>query len=246
MANFWKHVNKIIKEADIIIEVLDARMVEKSRNIEIEEKVERAGKKLLFVINKSDLVPEKSLNFWKKIMKPCIFISSSEKSGTTILKKKILEMARGEELVVGILGYPNVGKSSMINALSGRGSARTSSWSGFTKGVQKIKVDSKIMLLDSPGVFPYKEKDPYKHSLTGAIDFSQLKDPETVAEKFIMNHKILVLKFYGLDKGLTDPDDIIEALAFHMRFLLKGKRADRERTARALMKDWQSGKLKLN
>jgi len=244
MANFWKHVNKIIKEADIVIEVLDARMVDKSRNVEIEEKVDRAGKKLLFVINKADLVGEENLGRWKRILKPCIFISSAEKKGTTILKKKILEMSRGKEVTVGILGYPNVGKSSMINALSGRGSARTSSWSGFTKRVQKIKVDSKIMLLDSPGVFPYKEKDPYKHSLTGAIDFSQLKDPETVAEKFIIDHKEMVKKFYKLDDALDDAEEILEALAFHMKFLLKGKRADIERTARALMKDWQSGKLK--
>src|SRR3989344_8471730 len=139
MPSFWRHVNKVLVNSDIIIEVLDARMIEETRNMEIEEKIERLGKKILYVITKCDLADIKKLEEERKRLRPSVFISSTEKLGTTILKKKILELCHGERVVVGVVGYPNVGKSSLINALSGRGSARTSAQSGFTKGLQKIR-----------------------------------------------------------------------------------------------------------
>ncbi|MBU0456963.1 MAG: 50S ribosome-binding GTPase [Nanoarchaeota archaeon] len=185
MASFWKHVNKVLREADIIIEVLDARLIEETRNEEIEKKIKVQGKIILYVINKCDLVNVNQLYGIKKTLKPSVFISSRDHLGTTILKKKILELSRGEKVTVGVLGYPNVGKSSLINALSGKGSARTSSESGYTKGVQKIRVDNKILLIDSPGVFPRKEKDAIKHGKTGAIDFAKIKDAEHVALNII-------------------------------------------------------------
>ncbi len=62
MANFWKHVNNVLQEAEIIIEVLDARMVDETRNIELENKVKRFNRKILYVFNKCDLVNRKSLD----------------------------------------------------------------------------------------------------------------------------------------------------------------------------------------
>ena len=241
MAQFWKHVNKVIKEAEIIIEVLDARLIEESRNQELEDKIEKMGKTILYVINKSDLVGKKNVEKYKRFLKPCIFISSKDKQGTTILKKKILELSRGNAVTVGVVGYPNVGKSSLINSLSGRGAARTSTRSGFTKGVQKIRVDNKIMILDTPGVFPYKEKDQFKHGKTGAIDYSQLKDPEIVALKFIIENKDMIKKHYNLESD--DPEDILEEIAYKLKRLLKGNKPDLESTSRALLKDWQTGKM---
>lgn len=88
MPSFWKHVNRVIKQADLIIEVLDARLVRESRNTEIEEKVKRLGKKILFVVNKCDLVSKGRMHQVKKILQPSIFISSREHLGTTLLKKK--------------------------------------------------------------------------------------------------------------------------------------------------------------
>ena len=179
----------MLREADIIIEVLDARFVGETRNLEIESKAERSGKIILYVLNKCDLADLKKVKEETSKLSPSVFISSKEKLGTTILKKKILELSHGEKVTVGVLGYPNVGKSSLINALTGRGSARTSAESGFTKGLQKIRVDSKIMLIDTPGVFPKEEKDIVKHGKISAIDYGKIKDPEYVALRIIEEEK---------------------------------------------------------
>ena len=244
MASFWVHENDVIEKADIVIEVLDARMIKETRNIEVEHKVREAKKILLYCINKSDLVGKEKTQKLSHFLKPGVFISSRDKLGTTILKKKILELSHGKPCVVGVLGYPNVGKSSVINALSGRGAARTSSQSGFTKGLQKVKVDNKIMLIDTPGVFPYGEKDAFKHTLTGSIDAAQLRDPEQMALRFIEQKMDIVKAHYDLPDEMDDLDDILEEIAIKLKLFNTGKTPDIVRASRRLLQDWQMGKLR--
>lgn len=241
MPSYWKHVKKVVREADIIIEVLDARMIKETRNQEIEWKVEKAGKRILYAINKCDLVTKQKMEKMKRKLKPSVFISSTEHLGTTLLKKKILELSRGEDVIVGILGYPNVGKSSLINALAGKGKAKTSAESGFTKGMQKIRVDKKIVLLDTPGVFPSKEKDEAKHGKTGAVDHAKIKDPEYAVLKLIDEEPERIQRHYKIFED--DPEILIEKIAFKLRKLQKGGKPDIEATARRILKDWQSGKI---
>ena len=242
MVSFWKHVNGVLRQADLIIEVLDSRMIEESRNYEIEEKIKRSGKQILYVINKCDLVDAQALTPWKKILNPCIFISSRYHLGTTLLKKKILEISKGEQVIVGVVGYPNVGKSSLINALAGRSKARTSPQSGFTKGMQKIKVDSRIELLDTPGVLPDKEKDMHKHMMIGAIDHGQIKDPETAALGLIQHEKEAVLRYYQIEGD--DPEEILEKIALKLKKVIKGGEPDIDSVSRLILKSWQLGKIR--
>ncbi len=243
MPSFWRHVNRVLQDADLLIEVLDARLIEQTRNKEIEKKVEKAGKKLLFVINKCDLVDIATLRQEKKDLHPAVYISSTDKLGTTILKKKILELSRGEPVVVGVLGYPNVGKSSLINALSGRKAALTSPHSGFTKGVQKIRIGTKITLLDTPGVFPYKEKDEVLMAKHGSVDYSKIKNPEVAALELIRDYKELFMKHYGLKT--EDLDEMLEELAFKTNKLQAKGKPDVDAAARMVLKDWQTGKIKM-
>ena len=163
--NFWRVVKKVIDESDILLLVMDSRMVAESRNHEIEVKVAAAHKPLIYVINKADLVEKESLEKWKKVLKPCVFISATMHLGGSYLREEIQKHAPSGEFKVGVLGYPNTGKSSIINALKGRSSASVSSQSGHTKGEQKLRAGGKIILLDTPGVIPFGEKDKLKHAM---------------------------------------------------------------------------------
>ena len=86
MPSFWRHVNLVLKESEIVIEVLDARHINETRNVEIEKKIEKYGKKILYVINKCDLVSKKELQASKRKLHPSVFISSKDHLGTTINK----------------------------------------------------------------------------------------------------------------------------------------------------------------
>lgn len=241
MTGFWDIVNDVIREADIILEVLDARFPEETRNREIEDKVKAAGKILIYVVNKCDLVEKKLLEQKKKELKPSVFVSSKKRYGMTILLHMLKRYAEKEKIIVGVLGYPNTGKSSVINALKGRKSAKVSSESGFTKAKQLIKVANNIYLLDTPGVYPYMEKDSLKHALIAAVDYSKVKDPEDTALKLIEAAKEKFERHYNL-KAKT-AEELLEKIALKFKHIRKGGIADTERAARAILKDWQKGRI---
>ena len=246
-SSFWEIVNKVLGKSDIILEVLDARVPDQTRNKEIEDKAKRLGKTVIYVINKSDLIPKKTAESIKSKLKPAVFISSLKHHGTTILLHEIIKIAnqkypKKERITVGVLGYPNVGKSSVINALKGRSSAPSSSNSGYTKHEQLIKVTNKIYLIDTPGVFPFMEKDELKHVLTSSINPAKLKDPETAALMLIQKLSGKIEKFYGVEP-CEDADETLEKIAISRKKLKKGNQPDTAAMAKIIVEDWQKGKI---
>lgn len=242
MTQFWKVVNEVIARSDIILEILDARFPELSQNEELEEKVKRADKQLIYVINKCDLVPKESVEKWKRVLKPSVFVSTKMMYGTTILRDKILRYSKNDKVTVGVVGYPNTGKSSVINALKGKKSAPTSSVSGFTKGLQMVKVDNRIMILDTPGVLPFKEQDEVKHALLGSKSMAQIKDPEYVASKLIELHIETIIHHYKISNP-KNGDHALELIAQSHSMIKKGGVPDTIRSAKKVLDDWQTGKI---
>lgn len=245
MANYWRIVNRVIADADLLLLVLDARLVDETRNVEIEDKVRRYNKPLIYVVTKSDLVGKKEAEAAARALNPSVFISATKHLGTTKLRQRILiESKRAgierRAVKVGVLGYPNVGKSSLINALKGRKSASTSILSGHTKGVQKIKADRRIILLDTPGVIPYKENTAMKHAFIGTLDFTKIKEPDRVVGQLMHHFPGRIEGFYGVAAD-EDPEVVLEAIAVKKKILKKGNKPDIMRIATMIIKDWQKG-----
>lgn len=242
MPSFWNVVKKVIDEADIILFILDARFIEQTRNKEIEAKIEKSGKPLIYVLNKCDLANQYELEKVKKTMKNTVFVSSTEFLGQTILRDKLRSLTRGEDSVVGIVGYPNVGKSSVINMLAQKGKARMSSSSNFTKGKQYIRISANIKLIDSPGVLSYKETDETQLAITGARSAEQIKDPESAALRIIEEHTKRVADHYKVQED--DCDEMLETIALKRNRILSGGVCDIDKMSRELIRDWQEGKIK--
>jgi ribosome biogenesis GTPase A len=240
MVNFWLMVDKVIDRSDVVLEVLDARVPHESRNIELEERVKKKGKKLLYVLNKCDLASPALLEKAKKDLHPSVFVSSRKHLGTTILRNKILSMGSKDKVMVGVCGYPNTGKSSLINALSGRSKTKTSPESGFTKAIQLASA-GRIMMIDTPGVVPHGDKDEVLLAMIGAKDASRVKDPDVPILRIMEIYPRKVSEFYNVP--VSDPDTMLESIAKKSGRLFKGGEPDTEATARMMLRDWQTGKF---
>lgn len=251
MVSFWKIVDRAIMDSDVVLEVIDARLPELSRNAAAEDKVRRMKKPLIIVLNKCDLISqEKAEKLKKNIKEKTIFVSSTQYHGIKILREEILKAVnfKKEEITVGIMGYPNVGKSSVINALSG-GGARVSSKAGYTRGVQKIKAGASMMLLDTPGIIDLEKKDEITMGVLGAKNSTHLKDPLSVAEKIIgmiLSEKSdTIKKTYQIEYDTDDTYEILLQIGARLNFKRKGNEIDENKTSAKIIEDWQKGKLNM-
>ncbi|CAN3371598.1 hypothetical protein DIURU_003734 [Diutina rugosa] len=199
----------VVEAADVVVYVLDARDPESTRSRKVEQAVlSSANKALLLVLNKADLVPENNLNQWLNVLRsqyPTIAIKASG-SGPVAKEyqpSRLLEALkkyganRKRSLVVGVIGYPNVGKSSVINALTGahgskgRAACPTGNLAGVTTSLREVKVDQTLKVVDSPGiVFPDKSSESMTNQLAvlSAIPPKLITDPQGAV-------KLLVKKF---------------------------------------------------
>ena len=274
MEPYWDLIRRIVTESDLVLEVLDARLIELSRNEQVEEIVEEIGRPLIFVVNKSDLVNKNKLNEKVEELKKqgeVVFVSAKSPKDVKVLmyaikkafkkhgKREIIERKVGDpkskfreakgDIVVGILGYPNVGKSSIINALAHRKKVKVSKKSGTTHGIHWVNATKGIRLIDSPGVIPLKRDDEVRYGLIGAKDTEALKNPELVAyaiiKLFLKEKKEELERFYEIKVDEEDTDIIIDQIGKRKNYLLKGSRVDEHRTQMDIVRDWQQGRLRI-
>mgnify|MGYP000855207504 FL=1 len=171
---------------DLIIEVLDARIPRTSRNPDIKGIIKNRSR--VVVLAKHDLADPKETETWLRILRAdglkCYAIDAETGAGvddvvhgiSSLASETMLKLAgrqrRPRPFRVMVVGIPNVGKSSLINRIAGRKSAKTGAKPGITTGKQWIRVGRAIELLDMPGVLSPRMDDPediFKLAATGAL-----------------------------------------------------------------------------
>ncbi|HLC31894.1 MAG TPA: GTPase [Candidatus Nanoarchaeia archaeon] len=249
----------VIRISDIVLEVLDARYLAETRNLVLEREIKDAGKLLFYIINKADLVDLKELkqNVEELGLTPYVLFSCTTMIGRKQLRERIrieikrqkLKQTKGfQRAHVGVIGYPNVGKSSLLNLLTHRSAARTSAQAGFTRGLQKIRFTKDIMIIDSPGVISegqniINREDKRVQTKIGVRNYDSVKDPEFVVSALMGERKGLFEQYYGV-AAEGDAEILLEELGKRWNFVKKKGVVDIERAARKVLKDWQESIIK--
>jgi len=223
----WTSLLKVVRMSDIVVEIVDARFPE-TRSKRLEDIIWFNRKRLLVVLNKIDLVPEKPKTEF-------LTFCSRTKKGKHEILEKLRRMGGGK---VGVVGFPNTGKSSFINAMVGRHSARTSPVAGFTKGPQYVKFDSRLSFLDTPGVVPSK-KAKEELALSGIFNPEDIDPVISFYQLLPRIQDSLKKKFGELPSG---PEQALEKIALKLKMLKKGGELDLNRAASYVIFRWQRGK----
>jgi len=275
---FYKEFRKVVEVADVVLQVLDARDPLGSRCREVEEAVVaggKAGKRLVLVLNKADLVPRDNLQAWIKHLRneyPTIAFKASTQQTTKLGHAKInmkqCELTNNTKCVgadtllallgnycrnkdiktsirVGVVGMPNVGKSSLINSLKRSKACNVGATPGVTKSMQEVRLDSRVKLLDSPGlVMAGGNRNDASVALRNAIKVESLEDPITpvlaILARVPKNHLMLQ---YNIG-AFQDCSEFLALMAGQMGKLKRGGVPDREKAARIVLGDWNTGKIK--
>ena len=254
-------IQENLRAVDLVIEIVDSRIPVSSRNPIIDEIV--SGKPRLIVLGKSDLADEEETARWAEAL------SGSEgvrrvmalnlQSGENI--KKLLKALESEQkrrneersvkrpLRIMIVGVPNVGKSSLINRLTGKKSAQTGDRPGVTKGKQWLTLSNGMQLLDTPGILWPKFEDPkvgLDLAFCGSIkdDIIGVQDLGFELIKALgSDYPDMLKERYRLDEISEDALENMDNIARKRGFIMSGGRIDYERTARAVLDEFRGGKI---
>lgn len=251
-----------IKLIDIIIELVDARIPLSSRNPDIDDLGK--GKARLILLNKIDLADERYNKEWKEYFQEKGFwvqeINSKTKSGIkeihSIIKEACKEkiernLRRGiknKPIRAMVVGIPNVGKSTFINAFAGRACTKTGNKPGVTKGKQWIRIQKDVELLDTPGIlWPKFEEQSVgmKLAMIGSIKDEILNVEELSLEviKFLRkSYPGLLLSRYQVNEE-AEAVEVLKEIAGKRNCLLKGGEIDYLKTAKILLEELRNGKI---
>lgn len=222
-------VKKVLNQCYVVLELVDARFPQRSKRLN--KMAKKKSKEVILVLTKSDLITEPEKLARK--MNGFLF-SAKTRRGKKALLKHLEYLSEGEEFKVGVVGRPNVGKSSLINVLAGRKSAKTSPSAGYTKGEQWIRVAPKILLIDSPGVITWTEKTNEDLLVEDALSIDKTDDPEGAALTLFKRYPHVIKKL-GLGK------EPLKEYAIKTGKLKKGGEPNTKEAARMIIRRWQRG-----
>lgn len=271
---FVSEVRKTIEAADIIVEVLDARDPLGSRCRKVEQSVLDSGKRLILLLNKIDLVSKENVQKWLKYLRgqmPTIAFKASTQEqalrigrfstsnlhdisskciGADLLMKLFGNYCRNKDIKtsirVGVVGFPNVGKSSVINSMKRKRSCNVGAQPGITKQLQEVELDKHIRLIDSPGVVlaTAGEMDPVEMALKNALRVEALTDSVAPVMAIIRRWSKDALMLHYNIPDFNTCEEFLALLARKIGRLKKGGRPDINAAAKKVLNDWNVGKLR--
>ena len=250
-----------IKNMDAVCEILDARIPLSSRNPDVDELT--AGKPRLVVLNRVDQADPGETRRWTAYFreKGYAVLEANAKGGAgtaqfaaavrELLRDKLAAWAqRGRTVRVMVLGIPNVGKSTFINKVARRKTARAEDRPGVTRSKQWVPVDSTLELLDTPGILWPRFDDPEvgkRLAFTGAIkdDVVDMEELACYLMDYLGRRYAPVLEErYKIDVQPEDSGyDLLEKAGRKRGFLMRGAQVDTQRMARVLLDEFRGGKL---
>ncbi len=256
-------IRQNVNLVDIVYIVIDARIPYSSNNPAIKQLIK--NKPQLIILNKSDLSSEKGNLEWIKYFQeneiPAVLVNAIGNKGINdvinysykltkdkrdALKKKGV---KAQPIRAMIIGIPNVGKSALINSLSGRKGARTGNKPGITKGNQWIRIRKDLELLDTPGVLWSEIEDEnigLHLAFTGAIK-DELLEMDDLAFRFIDMVKDIypenLEKRYAIEVERNSTHDIILEVAKKRGCIQKGGVVDYMKAGNLIIDDFRKGKL---
>ena len=251
-----------IKLIDLVIELVDARLPLSSRNPDIDELGKNKAR--LILLNKHDLADEKVNDAWVEYFKAkgihAVKINAKSGSGLKSIQGVINEACKekierdrkrgilNRPIRAMVVGIPNVGKSTFINAYAGRNCAKTGNMPGVTKGKQWIRLGKNIELLDTPGILWPKFDDEavgLRLAFIGSINDEILSITDIAVEliKFLQaNYCNTLVQRYNIE-SVDDPVQMLTGIAEKRQCIKKGGELDYDKAAALLIDDFRSGKL---
>jgi len=251
-----------IKLIDLIIEVVDARIPRSSRNPDIDELGKNKAR--LILLNKADLADERENEKWAQYFqeKGYYTVKLNAKSGAGIknVLPAIMESCqekleryrkrgiKNRPVRAMVVGIPNVGKSTFINAFAGKACTKTGNKPGVTKGKQWIRINKNVELLDTPGILWPKFEDQSvgaKLAMVGSIKDEILNLEELSLELLGCLHEFykgLLEKRYEL----TESDDrlsMLTQIAENRKCIQKGNELDYLKAANIFLEEFRNGKI---
>lgn len=263
MVKARREIAENLKLVDVVVEIADARAPQSSRNLELESMVK--PKPIILVLNKKDLVNSPDLDTWISHLNQEGLHTAGMVSTSGEGKKQVIQMVeklyqptveamkKRERRVrpprIMVVGIPNVGKSTFINSLVGRKTARTGPKPGVTRGKQWVRVDGRIDLLDTPGLLWPKITMPdqgLKLAALGVLGSKAYTEEEVARFIIRMVQKIqpqTLESRYGIENILSlDEDQILQAIA-RFRGFSEHEYADYQKTALFVLGEFRRGRI---